>query len=598
MSHAVTATTVHPSIRPRASILVAAPASLVIALAVLVGIPSTAAADDQLLDAQQLVYEINLARSDPAAFAARAGITMDPMPQPSAPLAVSGPLMSSAMFKAAEMAAYQYFSHQSPVTGIWPNRLARNHGYPLPSAWLDTDNNIESTYMGSQDAFSVLVAFAKSPGHLGHIFAQSLFFATHREAGAGRGVASNGLAYWAFHTAHHNTGGVFITGVVYVDDNGNGRMDRGEGIGGMTVTAGGSSAVTNPGGGYAIEVTPATYTVAVDAAGFAGTTLTVTVGSNNVLADFVAMPFDGAVRLAGPDRYATAVTVSQQHYANPSAVNTVVLARGTNFPDALAGAALAGRLQAPLLLTAPDALPGVTRDEIIRLGPRQVIVLGGTSAVSSGVVSQVAGLGPNTIRLSGSDRYGTAVAIAQHSYPAAGSADSVVVATGTGFSDALSAATLAVLRNGPVLLTPPDSLPTVVAAEIRRLGPDVIFLVGGEAAVGPAVFAALSNLAPTQRVAGSDRYATAIEISKRAFPGSSPAVTRLYATIGTDFPDALTASAAAAAHGSPVLLTHPYGVPSGVPAEVARLDPDALFVFGGSAVFSPGLHFAWHSLID
>jgi uncharacterized protein YkwD len=293
---------------PTSALKRAALAAITLSTAIALGVASTpsagASTTDQIIDTQLFVYELNLARSDPAAFVARAGITMSPLPEPRPPLAVSGPLLSSARFKAAEMAQYQYFAHQSPVTGIWPNKLARNHGYALPSSWGDNVNNIESIYQGSSDPFAALTALGTSSAHGGHVFGQG-WFASHREIGAGRGIASNGQAYWAAHTAYRSSTDVFLTGVVYNDANNNGRMDRGEGLGGVTVTVGGTSTTTNAGGGYAIKVAPGSWTIAASGAGFSGTSsASVYVGDNNVGVDFVSgrsTPIVTSVGGWGPD---------------------------------------------------------------------------------------------------------------------------------------------------------------------------------------------------------------------------------------------------------------------------------------------------------
>jgi putative cell wall-binding protein len=154
--------------------------------------------------------------------------------------------------------------------------------------------------------------------------------------------------------------------------------------------------------------------------------------------------------------------------------------------------------------------------------------------------------------LAGPDRYATAVAISQDSYPAAGSAKTVVVTSGEDFPDALSAAPAAVKLGGPLLLTLHDRLLPSVAAEVQRLGPQHIVIVGGPAAVGAAVLTALTKIAPTVRISGATRYDTSLAVAKYAF-GTSNVPSVFFAT-GTQFADALSAGAYAGAAGMPVLL--------------------------------------------
>jgi hypothetical protein len=260
-----------------------------LAATVLVGAAEAEAAptSDQVIDAQMLVYEINEARWNPNAFRARAAdIVMPTDVPPAPPLAIVGTLGSSAMFKADEIAEHGYFSHQSAVTGIWPNRLARDHGYPLASWLSNTANNIESLHGGSPDPFRVLVSFANSTSHRRHVFGEGSFFGAHREIGVGRSGSQN---FWAVHTGFSDTDAMYVTGVVYRDANGNGRMDRGEGLGGVTVRVGTQTATTNAGGGYAVRVTAGVHTVTASGGSFAGTSaVQVQVESDNVGVDFVS----------------------------------------------------------------------------------------------------------------------------------------------------------------------------------------------------------------------------------------------------------------------------------------------------------------------
>jgi hypothetical protein len=105
---------------------------------------------------------------------------------------------------------------------------------------------------------------------------------------------------------------------------------------------------------------------------------------------------------------------------------------------------------------------------------------------------------------------------------AASSTPVVYVATGENFPDALGAAAAAAVQGGPVLLVTKTAIPAETKAELSRLSPDVIYVSGGTAVVSDTVFDALKAYAPTvKRVAGANRYSTAVEVSKSAFPVTS-----------------------------------------------------------------------------
>jgi len=242
---------------------------LLVSLAVLVASPPQADANigegSDAVDRQQLVYELNLARWNPVAYSVAANVSWEGrVARP--PLALDDRLLESSQLKADEMAIHGYFAHRSEVTGLWPNQLARNAGYPLTAEFAVEANNVESLHSGSPVVFDVLTSFAQSPTHRRHLFGES-WFDNHREIGVGRSAVEN---FWAVHTAFRPDIGPLLTGVVFADTDGNGRMDLGEGLPGVTVRLGDRNVITNAGGGYSLEVGAGSYTVAAFGGAFSG----------------------------------------------------------------------------------------------------------------------------------------------------------------------------------------------------------------------------------------------------------------------------------------------------------------------------------------
>jgi peptidoglycan-N-acetylglucosamine deacetylase len=146
------------------------------------------------------------------------------------------------------------------------------------------------------------------------------------------------------------------------------------------------------------------------------------------------------------------------------------VATGVNFPDALAGGAAAAVAQAPVLLVGTDHVPDLVAAELRRLKPREVRVLGGAAAVSDAVLAELGGLtGTTPRRLAGPDRYATAAAVVQDAFP--GTVDTVYVATGVNFPDALAGGAAAAVAQAPVLLVGTDHVPDGVRTELVRLLP-------------------------------------------------------------------------------------------------------------------------------
>ncbi|WP_203137761.1 cell wall-binding repeat-containing protein [Microbacterium sp. JZ31] len=215
---------------------------------------------------------------------------------------------------------------------------------------------------------------------------------------------------------------------------------------------------------------------------------------------------------------------------------------------------------------------------------RIVAVIGIVTLAVLGVGSPAhAALPGDATRLAGTDRYATAARISWNYGPGAAVA---YVAAGDSFADALSAAPAAAAQGGPLLLTRPTSLPAVVAAELRRLKPRKIVVVGGTGAVSASVYNQLAAIQPNiRRDAGADRYATSRIINQRAFPKGA-AVT--YVATGREFPDALSASAAAGSLGGAVVLVDGAGtsVDAATRSLVSALRSKQIRVAGGTGAVS------------
>jgi putative cell wall-binding protein len=291
---------------------------------------------------------------------------------------------------------------------------------------------------------------------------------------------------------------------------------------------------------------------------------------------------EGAVtRLSGPDRIATAAAIAADRF---TAADTVFLATSLNFPDALAGGPLAARLSAPILLTGPGELAEPTRVQLDRLKPKTVVVLGGTAVVPQAVADAAAAAagGASIQRLSGADRYATAAAIAER-YPSAARA---YLATGENFPDALTGGALAAARDdGPIVLTRRADLPDATAAQLDRLEPGELVVLGGTAAVPAATADAAATAAggaTVTRLGGADRFVTAALIGAQ-FPAPTQAA---YIATGLNFPDALAGTPAAAQTDSPILLTTRDELPPDTIAQLERLQPVGILILGGTAVVS------------
>jgi putative cell wall-binding protein len=215
----------------------------------------------------------------------------------------------------------------------------------------------------------------------------------------------------------------------------------------------------------------------------------VILGGTGAVSDTVAVTLDGytsgsVTRLAGADRYGTAAAISAATFA--PFVPVAYVAVGSDFPDALAGGPLAALTDGPILLTQTAQIPPATHNELIRLKPESIVILGGAAVVSASVEALLGSYTSGAVtRLDGLDRYATAAEICVAGF--ASGAAVAFVAVGSDFPDALAGVPAAALRTAPILLTRTDTIPSATSAELVRLKPRSIVILGGTAVVSSAV---------------------------------------------------------------------------------------------------------------
>jgi putative cell wall-binding protein len=213
--------------------------------------------------------------------------------------------------------------------------------------------------------------------------------------------------------------------------------------------------------------------------------------------DGLILPYNtggGYGRIAGADRYATAAAISTNTF-NPG-VPVAYVTTGEHWPDALATVPHAIRARGPLLLTQQGQMPQALKSELSRLRPGRIIVVGGPSAVSEAVFTELHGYhtGGGVQRIGGADRYQTAAMLSAAHLP--GGAPMAYVVTGANFPDALAAGPAAGMRGAPTILVQGASIPPSSAAELDRLNPNRIIVLGGPAVISMAVQNALRAYTP------------------------------------------------------------------------------------------------------
>ncbi|WP_210367172.1 N,N-dimethylformamidase beta subunit family domain-containing protein [Bacillus sp. REN3] len=154
-------------------------------------------------------------------------------------------------------------------------------------------------------------------------------------------------------------------------------------------------------------------------------------------------------------------------------------------------------------------------------------------------------------RLDGKDRFEVAVKVSEKGWP--NGSETVILANYLAFADALAATPYAYWKNAPVLLTQPGVLTEATKAEIQRLKPAEVILIGGEGSLNPSLIVQIkqAGVSKITRINGKNRFEVAKNIAIKMPPSNSAVI-----SYGLNFPDALAIAPYAARNGYPILLTN------------------------------------------
>ena len=255
-------------------------------------------------------------------------------------------------------------------------------------------------------------------------------------------------------------------------------------------------------------------------------------------------------RLAGANRYDTAALISQGEYKNGT--DTVIVATGLDFHDAMVAVPLASAYNAPLLLTTDKQVTKQTEAELARLKAKKVIIVSTNGAVGSKVKAALAKYNPTMI--SGKNCFETASKVATALQKNVGKApDTIFFATDSAFADALSASPVAAIKNAPIIyLKKTGSIDTATANYLKSVKGKVknAYIIGGDGVISDAM---MKNVAKAlgltvnktvQRLWGANRYETCVAVNNKfagLLTGKGICVAK-----GLDFPDALAGGVYAA----------------------------------------------------
>lgn len=283
------------------------------------------------------------------------------------------------------------------------------------------------------------------------------------------------------------------------------------------------------------------------------------------------------LRIAGSNRYATAIAAADhlKEQNGISKFDSIIVASGAGFPDALSASYLAYKKNGPILLVNGGTITMVT--DYINANLAQggtVYIVGGPGAVPEAVDRKING---TVKRLAGSNRYGTNIAVLDEAGVAG---EDLLIASGTGFADALSAsaAKRPIFLVGTALTADQKSYLEKNAGTMSGK----IYIVGGTGAVSQGIEDIVKGYGSIKRLAGSNRYSTSIAVAEALFADK---LDNVVIANGKNFPDGLSGGPIAVEYEAPLILVVD-GVSEHAEKYFAEENASRLVIMGGTGVIS------------
>ena len=259
-----------------------------------------------------------------------------------------------------------------------------------------------------------------------------------------------------------------------------------------------------------------------------------------------------ATRFAGANRYETASVISTKMFKQS---DTVIVATGLTFHDAMVAVPLASAYNAPLLLATEKHITAQTEAELKRLKAKNVIVVSTNGAIGAKAKAEFKAAKYNMTYIEGKTCFEAAAKVAKALQDKTKTVpDTIFFATDSAFADALSASPVAAIKGAPIMyLKNKGSIDSATANFLKSVKGKVknAYIIGGDGVISDAMMKNVANALgltvnkTVQRVAGKNRYETCVAVNdkfKSVLTGDGICVAK-----GLDFPDALAGGVYAAA---------------------------------------------------
>lgn len=289
----------------------------------------------------------------------------------------------------------------------------------------------------------------------------------------------------------------------------------------------------------------------------------------------------------GANRFDTAKKISEVGNWSSDSSDTIVLVNGNAIADGITATPLASSYNATILLTNTDKLPTETVAEMNSLAPKTVILIGGENAISSKLEQEIkTTFNAETKRISGQDRYQTAIKIAEE----LGNREEIKTAymvSGSGEADALSVASKAGEEKQPIILVKKDGITEESYTWLTERKLENAYFIGGPNAINDSAIAKMNEITTEDvsgnRIYGNDRLDTNAKVIEKFYGDTdlqSVLVSKSDALV-----DALSAGPLAAKLHSPIVLMDNSGLSSEQNRVLANKKVETPYQIGGGVSY-------------
>lgn len=258
--------------------------------------------------------------------------------------------------------------------------------------------------------------------------------------------------------------------------------------------------------------------------------------------------------IIGSDRYDTAAKISKKGWSSAS---TVLVASGDNELEGIIANPLAAAYNSPVLLANKNKARTQTLDELKRLKPSKIILIGGTNSIGSEAEKSIKKAVPSASvqRIQGANISELSVNIAKE-VDAKSNASKIYVAGEKGAADALSVVSKAAEEKAPILVTSKDKVNSSVKNWIKENNISSAYFLGESAVLSNNVIkeidSVVSGNVSGNRLGGSNRNQTNARVVKALYPASS--YDSVFVAKNNPLVDAISVGVYAAKTKSPVII--------------------------------------------